>query len=38
MGAAAKNWIKEHIGTWEDCARRYEAAYEALTGKTGAEI
>ena len=34
MGAAAKNWIKEHIGTWEDCARRYEAAYAELTGKT----
>lgn len=38
MGAAAKKWIKKHIGTWEDCARRYEAAYSALTGKTGEEI
>jgi len=38
MGAAAKNWIKEQIGTWEDCARRYEAAYAVLTGKTGVEI
>ena len=33
MGAAAKNWITEHIGTWQDCAARYKAAYAALTGK-----
>lgn len=33
MGQAAKAWVKEHIGTWDDCAGRYEAAYRALTGK-----
>ena len=33
MGEAAKAWVKEHIGTWEDCAMRYEAAYADLTGK-----
>lgn len=31
MGNAAKQWIKEHIGTWEDCALRYEDSYAALT-------
>jgi glycosyltransferase involved in cell wall biosynthesis len=34
MGEEAKSWVKEHIGTWEDCARRYETAYADLTGKT----
>jgi len=33
MGEAAKTWVKERIGTWEDCAMRYEAAYADLTGK-----
>lgn len=32
MGIAAKNWIIEHIGTWDDCAQRYEKAYMELTG------
>lgn len=31
MGEAAKSWVKAHIGTWEDCAMRYEAAYADLT-------
>ncbi len=31
MGKAAKEWIREHIGTWEDCACRYETAYTDLT-------
>ncbi len=34
MGAEAKQWIKEHIGTWDDCARRYANAYTELAGKT----
>ncbi|MFZ5562874.1 MAG: glycosyltransferase, partial [Thermodesulfobacteriota bacterium] len=34
MGEAVKDWVKEHIGTWEDCAMRYETAYADLTGKT----
>jgi hypothetical protein len=33
VGEAAKSWVKEHIGTWEDCAGRFEAAYTTLTGK-----
>ncbi len=37
MGNAAKQWIKEHIGTWEDCARRYESAYADLTERKSYE-
>jgi hypothetical protein len=29
-GNAARSWIKENIGTWDDCAGRYAAAYERL--------
>lgn len=29
-GQAARSWIKENIGTWDDCAGRYAAAYERL--------
>lgn len=29
-GQAARAWIKEHIGTWDDCAARYVAAYQRL--------
>lgn len=29
-GEAAHAWIKESIGTWDDCADRYAAAYQQL--------
>ena len=30
LGAAAKAWVSEHIGTWDDCAGRYVASYRNL--------
>lgn len=30
IGLAARNWVAEHIGTWDDCARRYVGAYNDL--------
>ena len=32
MGLAASAWVRQHVGTWDDCAQRYLAAYEKLTG------
>jgi glycosyltransferase involved in cell wall biosynthesis len=32
IGLAASEWVRQHIGTWDDCAERYIAAYEKLTG------
>jgi hypothetical protein len=29
-GQAARRWIKESVGTWDDCAGRYTAAYRSL--------
>lgn len=29
-GQAARQWIKDSIGTWDDCAGRYAAAYHSL--------
>lgn len=29
-GQAARIWIKENIGTWDDCAGRYASAYQTL--------
>ncbi|MEO8020998.1 glycosyltransferase family 4 protein [Polaromonas sp.] len=29
-GQAARGWIKQSIGTWDDCAGRYAAAYKDL--------
>ncbi len=29
-GQAARKWIKDSIGTWDDCAGRYTAAYQSL--------
>ena len=34
MGNAARTWVAEHIGTWDDCARRYVDAYRALMRRT----
>lgn len=31
-GLAAREWIRAHVGTWQDCADRYAAAYLELTG------
>jgi glycosyltransferase involved in cell wall biosynthesis len=31
MGIAASEWVRQEIGTWDDCAKRYIAAYEKLT-------
>ncbi|MFT3961567.1 glycosyltransferase family 4 protein [Propionivibrio sp.] len=30
LGASARQWTKEHIGTWEDCSQRYIRAYVDL--------
>jgi hypothetical protein len=30
MGKRAQQWAREEIGTWDDCARRYEAVYRSL--------
>ncbi len=32
MGTAAHEWIVRHIGTWQDCAKRYADIYRKLTG------
>ena len=29
-GQAAQAWVKENIGTWDDCAERYASAYQRL--------
>lgn len=29
-GQAARKWIKDSVGTWDDCAGRYAAAYRSL--------
>ena len=31
-GLAASEWARKHVGTWDDCAERYLAAYEKLNG------
>lgn len=33
-GQAAQQWIKEEVGTWDDCARHYAAAYRTLLEPT----
>ena len=30
VGQAARNWVKDSVGTWDDCANRYAAAYRSL--------
>ncbi len=34
VGAAARAWVRERIGTWDDCATRCIDTYEALLGRT----
>jgi len=29
-GKAARQWVKDTVGTWDDCASRYAAAYQTL--------
>lgn len=35
LGVAARDWIRNSIGTWDDCAARYHAAYQAVRGGAG---
>jgi glycosyltransferase involved in cell wall biosynthesis len=30
IGKAAQNWVRKTVGTWDDCAGRYVAAYKDL--------
>lgn len=30
IGQAARKWVKDSIGSWDDCAGRYAAAYQSL--------
>ena len=32
IGEAAQAWIKTMVGTWDDCASRYHAAYQTVLG------
>jgi glycosyltransferase involved in cell wall biosynthesis len=32
-GQAARKWVKDSVGTWDDCAGRYAAAYRTLLGR-----
>lgn len=32
MGEAARQWARQAVGTWDDCAQRYQALYEQLVG------
>jgi glycosyltransferase involved in cell wall biosynthesis len=34
IGQAARSWIKDTIGTWDDCAGRYATAYLNLQGRS----
>ncbi len=29
-GCAARDWVKQEVGTWDDCAARYVSLYDAL--------
>jgi hypothetical protein len=31
-GDAARTWVKQNVGTWDDCAARYAALYASLPG------
>lgn len=32
IGQTARTWVKDSIGTWDECAGRYAAAYRSLLG------
>jgi glycosyltransferase involved in cell wall biosynthesis len=36
VGAAARAWVQERIGTWDDCAMRCIAAYDTLLASASA--
>lgn len=33
VGAEARGWVKKTLGTWDDCAARYHAAYQTVSGR-----
>lgn len=33
MGEAARMWVRQEVGTWDDCAARYARVYEQLLGR-----
>jgi glycosyltransferase involved in cell wall biosynthesis len=33
IGDQARHWLKENIGTWNDCAQRYRNVYQSLIGQ-----
>jgi glycosyltransferase involved in cell wall biosynthesis len=35
IGEQARNWVATHIGTWDDCVRRYQGAYRRLVETNG---
>lgn len=35
VGRAARAWMRTTIGTWDDCAARYQTAYGDLLGRRG---
>ncbi|MGO4222600.1 glycosyltransferase family 4 protein [Lysobacter sp. TAF61] len=34
IGENARTWVRNEIGTWDDCAQRYVSLYEGLTRET----
>jgi glycosyltransferase involved in cell wall biosynthesis len=30
VGASARSWVTNQIGTWDDCAKRYQSSYRFL--------
>ncbi len=34
IGAAARDWVRDSIGTWDDCAERYARMYREITAET----
>lgn len=34
IGERARDWVTRHIGTWDDCARRYKDSYQRLIKHT----
>jgi len=30
IGKAAQSWVRETVGTWDDCAERFVAAYNDI--------
>jgi len=37
FGQAARSWVNDEIGTWDDCAQRYVRIYEKLLGNNSRE-